>query len=96
MVRLHDHKILTLLFCLPDCLSSGSTKRLCRIVLRKYDTMQLLRRTTHCHRLVLQFRVQHTLDRGIEIVHITVKNHSLHPVFLLSVRESTNNFSRTH
>ena len=38
----------------------------------------------------------HTLDRGIEIIHITVKNHSLHPVFLLSVRESTNNFSRTH
>ena len=28
--------------------------------------MPFLHRTAHCHRLVLQFRVQHTLDRGIE------------------------------
>ena len=76
-MRLHDHKILALLLCLPDCLSRGNAKRLCCIVLRKYDTMPFLHRTAHCHRLVLQFRVQHTLDRGIEIIHIIIQNYEL-------------------
>lgn len=39
--------------------------------------MPFLHRTAHYHRLVLQFRVQHTLDRGIEIIHITIQNYEL-------------------
>ena len=50
----------------------------CFVVLRKDDAVTIFNISADCDRMPSQAHIQHTLNAGIEIVHVTMKNTTIH------------------
>ncbi len=77
-MRRNNDQVPALLLGLPQSFAGLNSIFLCMVVLGEDDAVSVLNITANSHRLILQFHIQHTLDRSIEVVHIAVENCSSH------------------
>ena len=72
-VRRHNNKVSALLLRLPHCIAGFYPKGFCGVVFGENNTVSFFYRTTDCDRILLQNRVEHTLNRRIKVVHIAMQ-----------------------
>ena len=85
-MRRNNCELRTLLTGFPDDITGLDSTLLCELVFGQYDAMPFLSAAADRNVFAPQFRMQHTLNTGIAIVQITMKDNSLHNAQLLVER----------
>ena len=67
-----DNQIAAFIPGLPECFAGLNAKLLRLIILCQDDSMTVLRVSAYGNRVTTQGLIQHTLNRSIKVVHVTM------------------------